>query len=177
MQILSAQKLQLEKKQQDCISKTSNWNKNANIFVEQLLFLKKYKYCLCKTSNWKKKCKYLCATATFSFGQCIFSVQQLLFSFGQCIFSVQQLLFSSGQCIFSAQQLFFSSGQCIFSVQQLLFYLIIRQRTISVESAASVNLVLPSIHADCPSEKTIAYVTRLIWGVNPLSLYYGCLPM
>lgn len=67
MQILSAQKLQLEKKQQDCISKTSNWNKRCKYLCAIASFSEKIQILSVQNVQLEKKCKYLCATATFLF--------------------------------------------------------------------------------------------------------------
>ena len=92
-------------------------------------------------------------------------------------FLCNSYFFLSDNVSFLCNSYFFLSDKEFLSRNSYFFIVIIRQRTISVESAASVNLVLPPIHANCPSEKQ-SRMLHVLYGVSiTLSLYYGCLPM
>ena len=109
----------------------------------------------------------LCNSYFFLSDNVSFPCNSYFFLSDNVSFLCNSYFFLSDNVSFLCNSYFFLSDKEFLSRNSYFFIVIIRQRTISVESAASVNLVLPSIHADCPSEKTIAYVTRLIWGVNP----------
>ena len=85
-------------------------------------------------------------------------------------FPCNSYFFLSDNVSFLCNSYFFLSDNVSFPCNSYFFIVIIRQRTISVESAASVNLVLPSIHADCPSEKQ-SRMLHVLYGASIPSHY------
>ena len=85
-------------------------------------------------------------------------------------FLCNSYFFLSDNVSFLCNSYFFLSDKEFLSRNSYFFIVIIRQRTISVESAASVNLVLPSIHANCPSEKQ-SRMLHVLYGASIPSHY------